>query len=80
MASLDLSALDWLCFALVIVGALNWGIIGIADVNVVEQLLEPVFQSDPAEIIARTVYVLVGLAGLFILFPLSKMARASHNE
>ena len=80
MASFDLSALDWLCFVLLIVGAINWGVIGIADVNVVEQILIPVFQPDAAEVIARAIYVLVGLAGLYFLYPLSKMMRVSRRE
>jgi uncharacterized protein len=48
----------WL--ALVILGALNWGIVGLFDTNVVEEI----FGSGTA---ADVVYVIVGLAGLAMI-------------
>ncbi len=45
--------------ALAIIGALNWGIIGLAQVNVVDRI----FGSG----ISRVLYVLVGLSGLALL-------------
>ncbi|WP_232702590.1 DUF378 domain-containing protein [Halobacterium wangiae] len=79
MAGTRLSALDWVCFALLIIGALNWGVIGIADVNVVELGLEPVFQPDAAEVIARVIYAIVGLAGLYFFYPLFRVFRQSRR-
>jgi len=80
MAGTRLSALDWVCFALLIIGALNWGVIGIAGVNVVEQALEPVFQPDAAELLARVIYTLVGLAGLYFFYPLFRVFRRSRSS
>ena len=48
----------WL--ALVVIGALNWGIVGLFDTNVVEEILGTGTVTD-------IVYVLVGLAGLAML-------------
>jgi uncharacterized protein len=48
----------WL--ALVIIGALNWGIVGLFDTNVVEEILGSGTAAD-------VVYVIVGLAGLAML-------------
>ena len=48
----------WL--ALVVLGALNWGIVGLFDTNVVEEI----FGTGTA---ADVVYVIVGLAGLAML-------------
>lgn len=79
MVSVRLSALDWLCFALLIVGALNWGIIGVAEINVVEAALDPVFQPSAAEIVTRAIYVLVGLAGLYFFYPLYRFSRQSEH-
>jgi uncharacterized membrane protein YuzA (DUF378 family) len=45
----------WL--ALVLIGALNWGIVGLFDTNVVEEILGTGTAAD-------VVYVIVGLAGL----------------
>ena len=48
----------WL--ALVIIGALNWGIVGLFDTNVVEEILGSGTAADVA-------YVIVGLAGLALI-------------
>jgi uncharacterized membrane protein YuzA (DUF378 family) len=48
----------WL--ALLVIGALNWGIVGLFDTNVVEELLGTGTAAD-------VVYVVVGLAGLAML-------------
>ena len=45
----------WL--ALMVIGALNWGIVGLFDTNVVEEILGTGTAAD-------VVYVIVGLAGL----------------
>jgi len=75
MAVVRLSALDWVCFALLIIGALNWGLVGLLDINAVEALLEPVFQPSAADVVTRAIYVLVGLAGLYFFYPLYRVSR-----
>lgn len=49
-----------LSFSLVIIGALNWGLVGAFDYNLVESLGLPMG-------VVKTIYVLVGLAGLYKL-------------
>lgn len=61
------SALDWTSLTLVIVGAINWGLVGIggfldANWNLVNLLLG----SFPA--VESAVYLLVGLAGVYELY------------
>lgn len=51
-----------IAFILVIVGALNWLLIGILDFNLVALLL------GTATIWSAIVYTLVGLAGLWMIF------------
>lgn len=80
MISIRLSILDWLCFALLIIGALNWGVVGIAEINVVEAVLDPVFQDRAAAIIIRTIYVLVGLAGLYFFYPLYRISQSAAGR
>lgn len=80
MVSIRLSALDWLCFALLIIGALNWGIIGIAEINVVAAMMDVVFQPAAAEIVTRTIYVLVALAGLYFFYPLYRISRQAEDR
>jgi len=48
----------WL--ALAVIGALNWGIVGLFDTNVVEEILGSGTAAD-------VVYVIVGLSGLALL-------------
>lgn len=46
---------------LVLVGALNWGLVGAFEWNLVEALL------GAWPVVERVVYVVVGVAGLFLL-------------
>jgi uncharacterized membrane protein YuzA (DUF378 family) len=48
----------WL--ALMVIGALNWGIVGLFDTNVVEEILGTGTATD-------VVYVVIGLAGLLMV-------------
>jgi len=47
---------------LVVVGALNWGLWGLLNLNVVEMLL------GGWPTVVRVVYILVGVAGLWLLY------------
>lgn len=51
--------LDTIALTLVIVGAINWGLIGFFNFNLVDALFGSVAW------IARTVYALVGIAGIY---------------
>ena len=62
------SGLDWAAILLMIVGGINWGLVGIADVNLVTAL----FGADAP--LTRAVYIVVGLAALYGVYLLSKMA------
>jgi uncharacterized protein len=66
----NLNALDWIAYTLVIVGAINWGLVGLLNFNLVEVL----FGFLP--FLENLVYVLVGLAGLYLVYALfSKETR-----
>lgn len=62
MSMQKMSALDWVAMILVIVGGLNWGLVGAFQYN----LVDGVFGFMP--VIARIVYVLVGLAALWMVY------------
>lgn len=47
---------------LVIVGAINWGLVGLLNLNVVELVL------GAGSVLTKAVYVLVGLAGVYKLW------------
>lgn len=56
-----MKTLNIIALTLVIIGALNWGLIGIMDFNLVDLIF------GIGSIWSRTIYVLVGLAGLYCL-------------
>lgn len=63
-----LNALDWTATVLMIVGGLNWGLVGIFDYNLVSALF------GVETLITRLVYVLVGLAALYGIYMATKLA------
>ncbi|HRZ86053.1 MAG TPA: DUF378 domain-containing protein [Candidatus Paceibacterota bacterium] len=56
------NVLDWIALVLVIIGAVNWGLFGIGGWNLVDMVLGSV------ELLAKAVYILVGLAGLYTIY------------
>lgn len=78
------NGLDWFSMLLVIIGALNWGILGITDliggrVNVVRQAMGLLFLPSVAQVVTDLIYVLVGLAGLYFIYTSYKIGRASRQ-
>lgn len=63
-------ALNIISLILVIVGGLNWGLVGLFDVNLVSALF------GAGSMLTRIVYILVGLAAVWQLIPLFR----SFNE
>lgn len=61
-----------LAVVLVVVGGLNWGLVGAFDYNLVDSIF------GEGSVVARTVYVLVGLAALYALF--DYFARRDRTE
>ncbi len=59
-----MKALSTTALVLVIIGGLNWGLVGLFDYNLVDSLF------GEGSALARTVYVLVGLAALYSIVPL----------
>lgn len=56
-----LNALDWVALALIIIGALNWGLVGIFGFNLVASIFGDM------SIISRAVYTLVGLGAIYAI-------------
>lgn len=56
---------DWLVNALVVVGALNWGLVGLFDYNVVAAVF------GDFTLITRVIYTLVGISGLYMIYNLA---------
>jgi len=62
-----MKVIDWVAMVLVIVGGLNWGLVGAMNYNLVESLLG----SWP--LVVKIVYDLVGLAALYSIYAMFMM-------
>lgn len=67
-----MNALDWIAMVLLIVGGLNWGLVGLFDIDLVAAL----FGTQTP--LSRIVYVLVGLSALYSIYTSSKMASSKR--
>lgn len=64
-----MKTMDWLALILVLVGALNWGLVGLFDFDLVKSILGDM------TLASRIVYVLVGLAALYVALVAPKMEK-----
>ncbi len=64
-----LSVLDMISVVLVIVGGLNWGLVGLAGFN----LVDTIFGS--MSLISRLVYLLVGLSAIYLAVNATKLEK-----
>lgn len=66
-----MKVLDGIALILVIIGAVNWGLIGFFEFNLVSSLFGHM------TILSRIVYALVGLSGLYAI---SFFAKEKYNK
>ncbi|WP_153733650.1 DUF378 domain-containing protein [Sporosarcina obsidiansis] len=70
-----METLQKLALAITIIGALNWGVVGIFRFDVIAQLTEGAYQP-----LARFIYVLIGLSGLMTLGVLFNYWQKTDEE
>lgn len=63
---MEKNIVDWIAIVLVIVGAVNWGIVGVLGRDLVQMILGSI------PILAKIVYILVGISGLYLIYFLRK--------
>jgi len=66
--SRSFGALDWIALILLIVGGINWGLVGLAQFD----LVAAIFGGQDA-MLSRIVYILVGLAALYSIYTATKV-------
>ena len=69
--------LDVIALLLVIVGALNWGLVGLFKFDLVAELVGEKFGAVNA--VSRVVYVLVALSGLYLVTHLARIGRSADE-
>lgn len=60
------NALDIIAFILVIIGGLNWGLVGLFNFDLVATLFGAM------SVVSRVVYILVGIAAVYTIYPAFK--------
>lgn len=70
--------LDLLALLLVIVGAVNWGLVGLFKFDLVAELVGEEFGK--VNLVSRIIYTLVGLAGLYLIPNLIRAPRRTGGK
>ena len=65
----NLTSLDWVTMILMVVGGLNWGLIGLFNFDLVTTIFGDMSG------VTRIVYILVGLSALYWLFMFGKLSK-----
>jgi hypothetical protein len=69
-----LSPATWVAIVLAVIGAVNWGLVGLFDFNLVSALFGPM------STLSRIIYVVVGLAGLYLVFAAATLESRSRQR
>lgn len=69
-----LSIIDWIAVILVIVGGVNWGLVGLFNLDLVSEVFGGESGFD------TVIYVVISLASLWMIYTVSKMAGGSSPE
>ena len=69
-----LSGITWAAIALVVIGALNWGLIGLFNFNLVAAIF------GDATTLSRIVYVVVALAGIYLAVDTVRLREVSRHR
>ena len=64
-----LNALDWIAIILVIVGGLNWALVGLFNFDLVAAIF------GEFSVLTRIVYTLVGLAAVYLLAVVGRLVK-----
>jgi uncharacterized membrane protein YuzA (DUF378 family) len=80
VVSMNRTALDRLALILVIVGALNWLLVGIADYDIVTMIFGGNLFQGTISVFSRIIFALVGVAGLYSISLLFRESPANATE
>lgn len=69
-----MNAVDYIAWVLIVVGGLNWGLVGAFDYNLVDSLF------GAGSTLSRVVYVLVGLAAVYSLISMVMKMSGSKAQ
>jgi len=67
--------MDILALILVIIGALNWGLVGLFQFDLVAAIF-----GGSAAVVSRIIYVIVALAGIWAITLIARLARRDEHH
>ena len=70
-----MKALNFVTLALIIVGAVNWGLVGLFQFD----LVAAIFGGQDA-VLARLVYIVVGISGLYQIVPMVNSLSSDRDS
>ena len=65
-----LNSIDWVAVILVIIGGINWGLVGLFNLNLVDKIFGSVGW------LASLIYILVGIAAVYLAVIANKLQKA----
>lgn len=65
----SLNALDWIALLLVVVGGLNWGLVGLFGFDLVAAIFGDM------SLLSKIVYILVALSAIYLLIIVKSLKR-----
>ncbi len=68
---MKLNNIDLVALVLVLVGGVNWGLVGLLDLNLVDSILTS------GSLLSRLVYILVGLSAIYLAVMFPKIEKKS---
>lgn len=71
---MNMSPLDRICMSLLMIGGLNWGLVGFFDYNLVDSIF------GAGSMLARVIYAIVGLAAVWMIFKMFAMMGGSKKS
>lgn len=61
--------LDIIALILVIIGGINWGLVGLLSFNLVDKMF------GAGGILSQTIYTLVGISAIYLIFAAKKLGK-----
>jgi len=70
-----LNAVDWIALALLVIGGINWGLVGLFQFDLVAEVF-----GGADTILARIVYVAVGISAVFVAIDAFTFEHTTENR
>jgi uncharacterized membrane protein YuzA (DUF378 family) len=69
-----LNSVDWIAIILLVVGGLNWGLVGAFNVDLVEAIFGKMTT------LSRIIYIIVGLCSLYVLWISFRLVKSETEQ